>query len=73
MDETRINAALQELSIGRTLAVNVIAERCAQLAADLAVAHQRIQELTAQVEAQAKELAELKPKTPEPPDLKSVA
>ena len=55
-------AMFNEVSISRTLAVDALAGRCAQLAGEIAVRDNRIVELTAQVEKQAKELVELKPK-----------
>ena len=58
MDETKINAMLTELQ----QQVMLISTRAGTLARELAVANQRVQALTEQVEKQAKELEELKPK-----------
>jgi len=58
MDETKINAMLAELQ----QQVMLISTRAVTLAGELAVANQRIRALTEQVEKQAKELEELKPK-----------
>ena len=57
MDEVRIKAMLDELS----LHANTSRGRAADLAGELAVANQRIQALTEQVEKQAKEFEELRP------------
>lgn len=61
MDQTKIDAMLQELQ-QQALAMGT---RAAAFAGELAVANQRVQTLTAQVEALAKELDALKPKEPQ--------
>ncbi len=53
-------AALQEMANTRTLAVDAISNRAAQLAAALTEAQERIKSLTDQVEKQAEEIAKLK-------------
>ena len=58
MDELRVKAMLDELG----LHANTSRSRATDLAGELAVANQRIQVLTEQVEKQAKELEELRPK-----------
>lgn len=60
MDRTQ--AVLQELAVGRNLTNNILGERCAALAGDLADSNQRIESLLKQVEKQAAEIAELKAK-----------
>lgn len=60
MDEVKIQAMLQELAIGRNLSNNVLGDRCANLAGELALRDQRISSLMQQVEKQASEIAELK-------------
>ena len=52
MDELKVQAMLAELEAQR----NLLGTRCAQMAAELASAIQRIQALTEQVEKQAEEL-----------------
>ncbi len=58
MDETKSTAMMQELQ----QQVIIFSSRCASLAGELAIAQQRVQSLTKQVEEQVTELEDAKPK-----------